>query len=503
SGYESRFWVKAQPFEIGSSRDLRQEMTGNLEGQETKSGYARGEAICKNIVRPSIRLEDLPQDVLYKIVSKLPSKEIARTRVLSSEWRCVLSTFPRLTFDGVARCKCDRDHLQQHIGKFIHEVNAVLQKHGGMVVETLEVRIDFIGNLLIHHLNNWVGFAVSSRTKNLTLDSFWDYKDRYVFPFEILDNGSIFRLQQMQLSFVSVKPPSHFKDNVTRVPASNLRKLHIQSLDVSRKDLEDMLSHCCNIERLRIDRCHLDDQLTVDGSLSHLLYLHVECCKLTKIKFLAVNLVTFLYEGTFIPIDLSHSSKLESACIRFREAVFQHAVTSLLSGLPYVHNLTLRIAWQHLEKQWLWDNSLKFSHLRHLQLFFSTYPKDVDRVLYLVSLLKATPFIEKLETHFSGYPLWLADVGPRRQELGQCKYNNLKDVCITGFKGARGQVEFLLHVLENAPALEFVTVNTNQKASKEFWPYGGNGPPFEEAKRIALTSLSSTALPVKVKYCVF
>ncbi|TVU06689.1 hypothetical protein EJB05_49913, partial [Eragrostis curvula] len=157
-------------------------MTRNLEGQKTKSDYARGEPICEN-VRPSIRLEDLPQDVLYKIVSKLPSKEIARTRVLSSEWRCVLSTFPRLTFDGVAMCKCDRAHLQQHIGKFIHEVNAVLQKHGGMVVETLEVRINFIDNLLIRHLNNWVGFAVSSQTKNLTLDlkpdRFWDYNDSY------------------------------------------------------------------------------------------------------------------------------------------------------------------------------------------------------------------------------------------------------------------------------------------------------------------------------------
>ncbi|TVU06693.1 hypothetical protein EJB05_49917, partial [Eragrostis curvula] len=51
------------------------------------------------------------------------------------------------------------------------------------------------------------------------------------------------------------------------------------------------------------------------------------------------------------------------------------------------------------QKQWLWDNPLKFSHLRHLPLFFSSYPKDVERVLYLVSVLKATPFIEKLETH--------------------------------------------------------------------------------------------------------
>ncbi|TVU06691.1 hypothetical protein EJB05_49915, partial [Eragrostis curvula] len=250
-----------------------------------------------------------------------------------------------------------------------------------------------------------------------------------------------------------------------------------------------MLSHCCNIEWLRIDRCHLDDELIMDSFMSHLLYLHVECCKLTKIKFLAVNLVTFLYEGAFIPIDLGHSSKLENAYIRFHEAVFQHSVTSFLRGLPYVQNLTLRIAWPHLEKQWLWDNPLKFSQLRHLQLFFSSYLKDVERVLYLVSLLKATPFIEKLETHFSGYPLLLADVGPRRQELGQSKYNNLKDVIQRSKRTSR---------------ISFTCFGKRPcKASKEFWPYGGNGPPFEEAKRIALTTLSSIALPLNVKCCVF
>ncbi|XP_062191096.1 F-box protein At5g03100-like [Phragmites australis] len=473
-------------------------MTNNLTSQETRSCHARGEAISKN-GRPIIRFEELPRDVLYTIVSKLPPKEFARTSILSSEWRCMWSACPRLTFDGVAVCKCDRAELHQHTEKFIHEVNAVLQKHHGMVVETLEVRIDFVDSLLVHHLNDWVAFAMSSRTKNLTLDlkpkKFWEYNDRYVFPFKLLDNGSISRLQHMQLSFVSLKPPSRFRG------FPNLRKLHIQSLHVSNKDLEHVLSHCCNLVWLRIDRCDLNDELTVDGSLSHLLYLHVECCKLTKIKFHAVSLATFQYEGAFVPIDLSHSSKLQNAYIQLNEAVFQHVLTSLLVGLPNVQNLTLRIHWQHLEKQWLWDNPRKFSHLRHLQLFMFSHPKDVDKVLYSVSFLRATPFIEKLEVHFTGFHLWLADVGPRRQDFGHCKYNYLKNMCITGFKAARGQVEFLLHVVENAPALENVTINTNQQASKERWPYGGSGPPFEEAKRIAITSLS-VALPQNVKFCV-
>lgn len=56
-------------------------------------------------------------------------------------------------------------------------------------------------------------------------------------------------------------------------------------------------------------------------------------------------------------------------------------------------------------------------------------------------------FICLLCWQFSGYALWLADVGPRRQDLGQCnRYKYLKNIWITGFKGARGQVELILHV---------------------------------------------------------
>ena len=60
-----------------------------------------------------------------------PPKEFARANVLSSKLRCTWSVCPRLTFDGC-------HYLRHHTGRFIHEVNAVLQKHHGKVVETLK-----------------------------------------------------------------------------------------------------------------------------------------------------------------------------------------------------------------------------------------------------------------------------------------------------------------------------------------------------------------------------
>jgi hypothetical protein len=96
---------------------------------------------------------------------------------------------------------------------------------------------------------------------------------------------------------------------------------------------------------------------------------------------------------------------------------------------------------------------------------------------------------------FSGY-FWLADVGPRRNNIGQCKYYHLKNLCITDFQGGRGQLEFILHVVENAPALEVVIV----ELSKTY--FGDKEPPFEEAKRMATAVLTST-LPQNVNLTLF
>jgi hypothetical protein len=316
------------------------------------------------------------QDILYTIVSKLPAEEIARSSVLSSEWRRCMrlwSACPRLTFDAVAICKCERYELSEttQVARFILHVNGVLQKHRSCaVVETLEVRTDFVGGahgLLAHHIHIWVEFAVSSsRTKNLTLDlkpqTWWEHdgsclprkQDLYVFPFQQLpsvvsDNNTTnwgSSLQQLHLSFVSVRPPSQFKG------FPNLRKLHLEVLHIAREDLEHLLSRCASkIQWLRINRCVVDDQLTLATPLPSLLYLNVECGLVTKIDINAANLATFEYTGRLVPIRLVPSLNLQSANLDLLKAVFEDALISLVNGIPSVQRLTsnLTLGLKYLE----------------------------------------------------------------------------------------------------------------------------------------------------------
>ncbi|KAF7082324.1 hypothetical protein CFC21_086198 [Triticum aestivum] len=219
--------------------------------------------------RPNIKLEDLPEDVLCSILSKLPAKEVIRTSVLASKWRSMWTACPRLSFDGA-----HTHRVKQHAQVFVDRVNAVLRKHRGKFADDLEVKFMFESKL-VHHLDDWIRFAISSRTKTLAfnlapLSNLLRHGYHYTFPFDLLDKESLSCLQCLQLSFVCFKPPSHF------VGLPNLRKLDLYLLKgTTRQDLENILGSCCRLEWLSLVRCHLNDELRVVQPLSHLHYLKV------------------------------------------------------------------------------------------------------------------------------------------------------------------------------------------------------------------------------------
>uniref|UniRef100_A0A0E0AUC1 At1g61320/AtMIF1 LRR domain-containing protein n=1 Tax=Oryza glumipatula TaxID=40148 RepID=A0A0E0AUC1_9ORYZ len=331
--------------------------------------------------------------------------------------------------------------------EFIENVNAVLQEYDDKVVERFEIKIEF-EDMLIDELNNWVTFAVQSRTKNLAFDLVPDIltgsHDRYMFPFHLLDEKSVSGLQSIQLSYISFKPPLGFKG------FPSLRKLDLNLVHVNRESLEVMLHSCHNPQWLSLVRCYLDGKLHL--VLSHLRYIKIFQCKTTMVEVHTAKLDTFIFDGHLI---CSYYPKYISCGKCTHLAAFQDAVATLLKGIPSVRNLTLHA-------RWLLDNRHSFSNLRHLQLLMNLKTEDANKIHYAVSLIRAAPLIEKLEVHF-GCPhhVWFSDKGYVAPHLEQHEYSYLKNMHITGYKGERGQLEFLKDVVENAPALESVTIENS------------------------------------------
>lgn len=296
--------------------------------------------ILYGVEEPAIDLlGDLPEGVLCTVFSKLSLEEALRTSAVSRKWRYLWTVCPKLSFDGDTICGKNNYGERVYNLVFSRIVNRVLGQCRGKLVEELEIKIE-LNWMLVEHLDNWVRFAVSSRTKALVFDLAREQRqppgsdDQYKFPFELLDGDSICRLQKLHLSFVDFQPPMHFSG------FPNLRKLDLSIVNVSGKDIQHMLSNCCNLEWLSIVRCHLNGELKVNGPLPHLLYLKIASCRLTNIAFNAVNLATFEYRGVAVPIDLSKSSELKCANIWYLGDTLEHTITVLGEVLINVQQLT-------------------------------------------------------------------------------------------------------------------------------------------------------------------
>ncbi|KAJ1258488.1 hypothetical protein BS78_10G079600 [Paspalum vaginatum] len=355
-------------------------------------------------------------------------------------------------FDGSEMCDT-YSWVKHDTQEFINNVNEVLKLQHGMVVETLEIKIEF-DKSLVDHLDNWISFAAASYTKNLALDlapkRYGTSIERYIFPFELLGEETMSRLQQIQLSFVSFKLPSQFNG------FPKLKKLDLLLLHVTRKGLQDMLSGCSKLEWLSIVRCDLEDELIVDRPLSHLLYFRVEHCKMTKIKLHAENLRTYIYKGFELPVHTIQAHELKVADIAVTNFTsFEHALTVLPKMFTGVENLTLQAPLSPA----LLKNSSRFSQLKHLKLLLNR-PFIFDNILSLASFLRAASLIEDLEIHFDIVDLKNVKTSPLRN-LPKCPYKHLRNIYITGFKGCQGQAEFLVHAVENSPALEVLTIDTS------------------------------------------
>uniref|UniRef100_K3Y3C9 At1g61320/AtMIF1 LRR domain-containing protein n=1 Tax=Setaria italica TaxID=4555 RepID=K3Y3C9_SETIT len=345
-------------------------------------------------------------DVQCIIFSKLELKEAVRSSVLSSKWANKGMIHSKLRFDGSKMYGKYMSGKYRTL-KFIDNVNRVLKLHHGKVVETLEIK-------------------------------------------------------QIQLSFVSFKLPSQFSG------FPKLKRLDLYLLHVNRKDLQDMLSGCSNLEWLSIARCDLEDELIVDRPLSHLLYLRVAHCKMTKIELHAAKLRTFIHNGTQLPVHTIQAQELKDAEIAVTNfTTFEHALNVLPKMLARVQNLTLQVPLR-LKSSSLLEKSSKFPQLRHLKLLLRHSPEDLDNILSLASFLRAAPLIEELEIHFDITGRGNAEVG-RLRNLPKCPYKHLRNICISGFIGTQGQAELLVHAVENAPALEVVTIDTANKSGNSLF----------------------------------
>ncbi|XP_024314012.1 uncharacterized protein LOC112270558 [Brachypodium distachyon] len=312
-------------------------------------------------------------------------------------------------------------------------------------------------SMLVGHLDNWVRFAVSARTRSLAIDlepeGLKCCECRYSFPLELFDEQSLSRLEAIRLSVVSLRAPPPGSGGFP-----NIKSLDLRFVDLSSDDLQLVLSGCFRLERLSIVSCHMHDGELRVPPAPCLRYLLVANSSVNKIQLIAGNLTTFVYDGPMVPLE---ALELRHAELDFSSLLtLEDAITELPKAIPHAQNLHL-IAPMTLEELHLPECAIKFAHLKHLELTLCLYgPGCENNLLSLASFLKAAPLLEGLYINFenSWLPMQVYEL-PALRSLPPCPHGHLKRLRIGGFCGTLGEIELAAHVADNSPRLESLVID--------------------------------------------
>ncbi|XP_010431289.1 PREDICTED: FBD-associated F-box protein At3g52670-like [Camelina sativa] len=200
----------------------------------------------RGVMNEEDRLTQLPEDLILRVLSLLPTKTAITTSVLSKQWRSLWKFVPNLKFDS-------EDHKSQD-QTFSEGVSRSILSHKATVLESLRLKFSS-DNVSPVDIGLWVGIAFTRHLRKLVLYVYYPSHETFSFPASLCTCNT---LETLKLSLGIIV------DLLSPVLMKSLRTLHLEF--VSYKDDEsfrNLLSGCPVLENLVLDRGeYYDDVVT-------------------------------------------------------------------------------------------------------------------------------------------------------------------------------------------------------------------------------------------------
>ncbi|XP_024311864.1 F-box/FBD/LRR-repeat protein At1g16930 [Brachypodium distachyon] len=253
------------------------------------------------------RLSGLPDKVLERILSSLPSAEAVRTSALSRRWRDVYAAVPVV---DLVDTKVGRTHLSYDDLKVCFDqqvTGAILCKSPGTPVRAFRLDVFSPPDAL---LDQWIGTVVSSGAEEIDVKlRYWHYSKRRLCPFGPSKEASadfqtydlnrftkthrcIFgcrTLRRLRLKNWTLELP-------LSVALSSLETLCLARIMDPDKQLQQLLSNCPQLADLTLQECPSVGKITVASV--HLRSFTMICCHhATRIGLRSPCLQSLRYKG--------------------------------------------------------------------------------------------------------------------------------------------------------------------------------------------------------------
>ncbi|KAK9277044.1 hypothetical protein L1049_006583 [Liquidambar formosana] len=437
----------------------------------------------QRIIEDNNRMSQLPDNLLGIILSFLTMREAVRTSVLSTRWRYLWTTsLSNLNFDvdnmlDTKQCSvtcnntmfsCDQlySFRRKRMIAFLNSVHHfLLHLNSDLKVEKLKVYFSFCHDEYGSYLDQWIKFAISRGIEELDLglleNSFFHAPgndELYDFPCDILlcDDGTArgirSSLKCLRLAYCNLAP--------SFLGLNTLTTLDLMGVNLkSDENLQCLLSNCCVLEWLGLYECKNINHLVIRHPLCHRLkYLSVcDCFNLGVIEINGIDLEKFEYNAYFT-INLLFNNVPQLKTIYSDRRRVGEGMVWTLSRLPIVlpqlETLLLPCSC-YLEAGIMPERLPTFPNLKNLSIIeIARFKREL---LWIATLLKASPSLQILELHLCTYD----DVEEPREirKPPMFPHDHLKEVVITGMRGYLSEIEIAIYLLNNAMTLDRMEID--------------------------------------------
>ncbi|KAL2932997.1 hypothetical protein RDABS01_016116 [Bienertia sinuspersici] len=393
-------------------------------------------------------LSQLPDDLLFIIMSFLTIKEAARTSVLSHRWNYLWRCFPVLIFEDISTMKRmfeddNSARKERSRSNFLRWVNQIVDAHLGQYIDELRVTFD-LKKRCQSDVDKWLYFALAKQVKRLELD------------FTPVIHQWKPSLPKLRLSPDQI---SGFK--------SCLRSLSLIHVNVTSKDVDCLLRSCMVLENLCINTSWSLRYIKAVSLPLQLKHLEVSFCpRLRIIDILAPKLLSFAHHGDPIELHINNASFLSKLSLGIKHCtqdILAYAFDSLSKYFPQLVYLSWKMQMYHggllISEPYCFEFNLgiknppAMTNLKHLELH--VFALCEQSLLGWADLIEASPQLEKLTLKFFTFD------GMRHRKIMKhygLPLKSLKTLELHNDIGLPIDLEFITYVVENSIVLKDVIV---------------------------------------------
>ncbi|EXB38078.1 F-box/LRR-repeat protein [Morus notabilis] len=332
---------------------------------------------CELNAMDADRFSELPDYIIHKILSFLPTIDAVRMSLLSKRWRRMWYSLPALNFDDSAIVgDFNAKRFSKVVGNCLKLRKAdMLAVDGDNAIS--KFRLATAKMWRWSSINGWLSLVSKSKVKELDLHVSSRSKTSFCLPPSILRIES---LTCLRLANVEV-------EDVDSASLPSLTSLSLEKVKLSDQVLCDLVSRCCSLERLVLKLCHgLSNPKVSSWSVKFLeiAYTEFTISKMFHVEVGAVNLESFKCSGPYVSLDnlnLSLCATLRSlsfSCLSFDDQWLEDQILRL----PLLECLTLRHCVK-LERVRICSQRLKCLAFEGNGLFFAAEPTiDCPNLVY-------------------------------------------------------------------------------------------------------------------------